>query len=269
MSVAVREMSAVMDTRMIVLMRAAVIGTAFLPLIAFWPAFRRQMRFSRPWLHVYRGTLIAVSTHLGFYTLATIPLATASVLFFMAPVFATMLAMLFQGEKVGIRRWSAIAAGFLGAVIILRPGVQGLHPGMLAALASSALFALALSQSRELSRADGAVAAYVSSVFITVLISAPAAWGVLSLPLGWIGWGVMAILVVGGTVRGFADIEAYRYGEASILAPITYLRLVLVGGAGFVFYGEMPDGPTWAGAAIIVAATIYIAQREAWLKRHR
>lgn len=265
MSVAVRELSGSIDSRMIVVLRAALILAGLICAMAFVPRLRR-LRFSRPWLHVTRGALIGFSTHLGFYTLSVLPLATTTVLFFTAPIFATLLSVIFQGQKVGMRRALAVAAGFLGAIIILRPGLQPFEPAMLAALASSAMFAVALTLSRGLVAADGSSAAYVSSVVITLALSVPLAAPVWAIPqAGW-AWFILGIVVVGGAVRGFADIEAYAKGEASVLAPITYLRLVLIGIAGYVFYAETPDAPTIAGAVIIVAATFYIAQREARLK---
>ncbi|MEM8787482.1 MAG: DMT family transporter [Pseudomonadota bacterium] len=266
MSVSVREVGGSIDSRMIVVLRAGIIALGLIPLLILIPRLR-PMRFSRPGLHILRGALIGLSTHLGFYTLIHIPLATAAVLFFMAPIFATILSAVFRGERVGPRRSAAIAAGFLGAVIILRPGLQPLEPAMLAALASSALFAIALVLSRGLAEADGAAAAYVSSVVITLVVSLPLAAPVLALPqTGWV-WFAVGLTVAGGVVRGVADIHAYRHGEASVLAPITYLRLVLIGIAGYVFYAETPDTVTLIGAAIIIAATLYIARREARLNR--
>lgn len=267
MSIAVREISGQIDSRMIVLLRAAITTAAILPALALWPRLRSEMRFSRPWLHVIRGSLIGVSTHLGFYTLAEIPLATATVLFFTGPIFATIIAALFRGETVGPRRWSAVAAGFIGAIIILRPGIDGFHPAMIAALGSSALFAVALVMSREVVQADGAIAAYVSSVVVTVVITLPVAIPVFALPADTWGWFVVLVLVAGGTLRGIADLLAYRHGEASVLAPIAYLRLVALGVAGYVLFSETPDGPTLIGAVIIVFATLYIARREALAQR--
>ena len=102
---------------------------------------------------------------------------------------------------------------------------------------------------------------------ITLLVSLPLAAPVWAFPdTGWT-WFILGIVVVGGALRGYADIVAYAKGEASVLAPITYLRLVLIGGAGYVFYAEVPDRPTIIGAAIIIAATLYIAQRAAALRK--
>ncbi|MEM9641457.1 MAG: DMT family transporter [Pseudomonadota bacterium] len=266
MSVAVRELSTDVDSRMIVVLRSAIIMAGLAVALIVLPK-TRDMHFSRPGLHILRGGLIGLSTHLGFYTLANLPLATTTVLFFTAPIFATILSVIFQGERVGLRRAAAVAAGFVGAAIILRPGLQPFEPAMLAALASSAMFAVALTLSRGLVAADGANSAYMSSVVITLLVSLPIAAPVWSIPSSGWAWFILGIVVVGGALRGYADILAYAKGEASVLAPITYLRLVLIGGSGFVFYNEVPDRPTLVGAAIIIAATLYIARREARLRK--
>lgn len=266
MTVAVRELSATLDPRMIVALRACVTLIAFLVAVPFFRGLRR-LSFSRPWLHAARGALIALATMLGFYTLAHLPLATATVLFFTAPIFATLLSMAVHRERVGIRRASAVAAGFTGALIILQPGLQPLNLAMLAALGSSVMFATALTLSRGLVAADGAPAAYVSSVVVTVLISMPVAAPVWALPGTLVAGFALVVMVLGGALRGYADIEAYAAGEAAVLAPIAYLRLVLIGIAGFVLYDEVPGPATMLGAMIIVGATLYITWREHQLRR--
>lgn len=269
MSVAVRDVSAQLDSRMIVFGRGAIsTGLVLLALLMF-VRLRRQLKFSKPWQHLWRGTAIAFSTHLGFYALSELPLATVTVLFFTAPIWATILAILFHGEQIGPRRIIAIVLGFAGAMIILRPGFTTLHPAMLAALGSSILFALALTMSRGLAKADGALSTYFSSVVITALVSLPFAWPVMDAPYDSRGWIAAGIVVIGGAIRGYADIEAYRHGEAGLLAPITYLRLVLISAAAYFLYAETPDTPTIIGAAVIISATLYIAQRESRLKKAR
>jgi len=138
---------------------------------------------------------------------------------------------------------------------------------MLAALGSSILFALALTMSRGLAQVDGATSAYFSSVVITAIASLPFAWPVMALPADPRGSLALAVVVIAGAVRGFADIEAYRHGEAGLLAPVTYLRLVLIATAAYFMYGEVPDTATIIGAVIVISATLYIALREARLKR--
>lgn len=267
MTIAVRQASISVDSRMIVLFRAGVSSILILAAIGTFANMRSQLRFSRPMLHLFRGSLIALSTHLGFYTIAHIPIATATVLFFMGPVFATIFSSVLHSEHVGPRRWAAVAAGFIGAVIVLRPGFAEFHPAMLTALGSSLLFALALALSRQLASADGPLATYFSSVVITAVITLPLAAPVFSMPVEGIIWLALAVVIITSAVRGYADIEAYRYGESAILAPVAYLRLVLIAIAGYFLFGEVPDLATVIGASIIIASTLYIALREAKLRR--
>lgn len=267
MSITVRELAVHFDSRMIVMLRSGVTTVVLVVPILLIPAVRQHMRFSRPGLHIVRGVLIGISTHLGFYTLTQIPIATASVLFFTAPIFATVMAGPVHGEKVGPRRWSAVGLGFLGAVIILRPGLNGFHPAMLAALGSSLLFSIALTLSRNLARADGPLSTFFSSVVITALISLPLTGGSFSIPTSWGVVLLIAVLVITAASRNIGDLQAYRYAEAGLLAPITYLRLVILGISGYVLWGEIPDLPTIVGAGIIVVATLYIGQRELALRK--
>jgi drug/metabolite transporter (DMT)-like permease len=203
MTLAVRGVSLELDSRMVVMFRAGLTSLILIAGIILLSRLRRDLRFSKPGMHLLRGTLIGISTNLGFYTLANIPLATATVLFFTAPIFATILGALLHGEKVGPRRIAAIAAGFLGALVILRPGFEAFHPAMLAALGSSALFSIALTLSRNLANADGAVSTYFSSVVITVLATLPIALPVWQVPTTGITWFAVAVLVITSAVRGF------------------------------------------------------------------
>ncbi len=269
MTIGVRDISSQLDSSVIVFLRAGVSAGLIAIALFIFAKLRRQMKFSRPWLHLVRGTLVAFSTQLGFYSISNLPLSTVTVLFFLAPIWATLLAIPIHGEKVGPRRIAAIAVGFIGAVIILRPGFGTLHPAMLPAMGSTILFALALNMSRGLARADGALSTFFSSVVITVVVMIPFALPVFNTPHNARAWIAGAVIVVAGAARGYADIEAYRLGEASILAPITYLRLVFVAGAAYFLYAEIPDLPTIIGAAIIISSTLYIARRETKLRRKR
>ncbi len=267
MAIAVRDISTQIDSRMIVFLRSAISSGAILLALIMFARLRAQLRFSQPMRHIIRGTLIAGSTHFGFYAIANLPMATVTVLFFLAPIWATLLAILIHKERVGPRRILAISVGFIGALVILRPGFGSFEPAMLAALASSLLFALALTMSRGLAQTDGAMSAYFSSVLITAIVSLPFAWPVMAMPSDLRGNLALSVVVIAGALRGYADIEAYRHGEAGLLAPITYLRLVLIASAAYVLYGEIPDTATISGAIIITASTIYIGVREARLKR--
>lgn len=267
MSVAVRDVSTQLDSSAIVFLRSIMATGLILVAALLFARLRRQMRFSQPVKHLVRGTLIGSSTYFGFYAIAHLPMAKVTVLFFLAPIWATLLATIVHKERVGIRRVLAIAIGFCGALVILRPGFGTFEPAMLSALLSSVLFALALTMSRGLARQDGAASVYFSSVVITAVISLPFAAPVMALPEDPRGYLALVAIVVMGGMRGYADIEAYRHGEASVLAPITYLRLVLIGVAAYFLYQEVPDTYTIVGGMIVISATLYIALREARLKK--
>ena len=267
MTVAVRYAVQEMDTRLLIFYRATIVGALMMLAFLVVPAWRRKLRFSRPWLHIIRGGCIGFATHLGFYTLATVPLAAATVLMFTAPIFATLLGMFFHGEKIGPRRIAAIVCGFGGALIILRPGSGSLELGMLTGIGSSVLFAAALTMSRNLANADGPLSTYFSSVIAMALVSVPLALPVWDVPKEQVTWIAILALIITGATRGVADIQAYRLAEASVLAPISYLRLVIVGIAAYFLFAEVPDLATWIGATVIVGSTFYIARREATLRR--
>jgi drug/metabolite transporter (DMT)-like permease len=268
MTIAVREAATGVDTRMVVLLRSMMILGAFV-LVLPLPQVRGALRFSRPWLHLLRGCLLGASIQLGFHTIAEAPLATATVLFFTAPIFATLMAGPINGEKIGPRRMGAVAVGFLGAVIILRPGAGELDPAMLAGLGSSVLFALALTLSRGVAAADGALSSFMSSVAITALISIPIAAPVWALPSSGDLWAAVAVIAAAGALRGIADLESYRRGEASVMGAISYLRLVALGFAGWLVFDETPDAMTLLGGGVIIGSTLYITHRERRLRRAR
>jgi drug/metabolite transporter (DMT)-like permease len=267
MTVVVRLMSLEMSSIEVVLYRS-VLTTAVISLgIILFSPLRKQLSFSKPITHIIRGLLIAAATHFGFYTIAHIPLATATVLFFTAPIFATILSIFVHGETIGMRRILAIIAGFVGAIVVLRPGFGELSFGMLTAIGSSLCFATVLAMTRGIAQADGPLSAYFSSIVITVICTLPLLGTDFIVPTSGMTWFFLSVVAFASMVRGFADIYAYRHGEAAILAPFAYTRLIFIGIAAYVMFNEVPDMPTIIGAVVIVTSTLYIAHREARLKK--
>ena len=277
MSVAVRVLSEDMPTVQIAFLRSILGLWVLIPvflsaMLMMWRANPGDtppipvLRFSRPWLHLLRGVLFACALFAGFYALGSLPLTTATTLFFLAPVFATLLAAVFRGETFGIRRATAIAAAFTGALIILRPGFAEISAPMLLAVASAFCFAVALLISRPLSEADGTLSILVSSSIIACLtLAGPALWNWV-----WFGvelWGLLIVLVLASSLRMFADIRAYTAADAGFLAPFAFLRLLFIAVAAWIFFREGMDWPTTIGAGIIIGATVFIAWRESRLKK--
>ena len=208
MSLAVRGVATQLDSSMVVMFRAGLTSILALIALIMFASLRKKLRFSMPWHHISRGALIGVSTNLGFYTIMHLPLATATVLFFTAPIFATILGVIVHKEAVGPRRIFAVIPGFVGALVILRPGFEGFQPAMLTALASASLFAVALTLSRGLANKDGVLSTYLSSVVFSVLVTLPIALPVWKIPTEPLIWAAIGVLVVASAVRGFADIQS-------------------------------------------------------------
>lgn len=267
MTVSIRLLTPDLHSAMLAFLRAAFALVFVLPFL--WRARRpgRALGFSAWPLHLARGLLIAFALNAGFFAIWHLPMATATILFFMAPIYATLLAQVLMGERVGPRRWSAILAGFAGAAIILRPGLREIDPGMLAALLSSLAFATSLLLGKVAARRDSTDAVFVSSSVVVAVATLPPALFFWDLPGEAWRWGVIAVLVASSGLRTYSDIRAFAAGEVGFVAPFSYLRLLTVGVAGYVWFAEVIDTATVLGGAVIAAATLYISLREAWQRR--
>lgn len=261
MTVLVRALSADLSSPMIAFLRS-VGALVFLAPLLLPRRDAAPRRITRPALHLMRGGLVAVALNCGFYAISALPMATATILFFLAPVFSTALAPVMVGERVGPRRWAAVAAGFAGALIVLRPGFAAVEPAMLVAAASSLCFATALLIGKRASAIDGSATVFASTAAISALLTLPPALFVWGLPPGWLAWLAVAGLAAASSLRGYADIRAFAEGEASFVAPVSYLRLPSVGLAGWLLFGETVDGWTLLGGGVIAGSTLYILYRE-------
>jgi drug/metabolite transporter (DMT)-like permease len=267
MSMAVRGASLEIDTRLIVLHRFLVGVAILLTLVALSPKIRSEVRFSDPKGHIIRGVLIGISTLGGFYALAHIELAAATVLFGLAPIFAVLISLFF-GQTIGIRRIMAIIAGFIGALIIVDPRAEW-DPGMLAALSSALFFGTALAMSRGLAQRDGTFSTLLSTTIMTTIVAIIASIPVFEWPTGISLWFWLSILILTGLARQFADIQAYKFAEAAVLAPIFYLRLIFIAIGGYILFDETPSLNTWIGAGIVISATLYMTYRERQLEKEK
>ncbi len=264
MSLSIRGIGGEIPTAQIVFVRC-VLG---LGLVLVFSARYGSINVRTPqwkWM-VVRSSMTLVALLCGFYSISVLPLTTATVLFFTAPLFVTVLAVPFFGETVGWRRGLATLAGFIGTIVVLRPGIGGFDPNMLFAIASSLIFAGVLLMGKRLSKTDTIGTMMCYAMVIAGLGSMPIAISVWQTP-SWLEWLFMACVAGFGTLRGFSDTKGYATGEASVMAPFQYARIVVIAIAAYFLFDEIPDGPTIIGAAIIIASSLYIAQREAKLHK--
>jgi drug/metabolite transporter (DMT)-like permease len=222
-----------------------------------------SLRTSKIGFFTLRAAVAFVSMVTWFIGITLVPLATATALNFTAPLFATVLAALLLGEQVRARRWSAIAIGLLGVVVILRP-FGPFDVNMLASAATAAMGSITV---KFLSRSESPVTIVTYMVIYLAPISLIPALFVWRWPsLGALGYLVLLGLL--GVASHLSVARALAVADASAIAPFEFMRLPYAALLGFLFFGERPDLWTWVGAAIIVASSLYVAHREARLTRH-
>lgn len=212
-------------------------------------------------LQLVRAAFLLGDTFLFFAALTFIPLANGKAVFFIAPLVMTALSPLILNEKVGRRRWVAVIVGFLGAIVILRPDVQGISWGYMLAIGSAVLYALYLLYTRRLAKSSSPmVTLLVTAVFGTAIMTAivPFYW---TAP-GTKDWLLMLAMGSLGTLSHYLIIKAFEWGEMPMLAPFTYAEIVSASIFGLIVFGQFPDLWTWVGIAIVIVSGVYISQRE-------
>lgn len=202
----------------------------------------------------------------GFWALGHLPLAQAVSLSYSTPLFVTIAAVLWLGETVRARRWAAVVMGFIGVLVIVRPGTSEFSAGTLVAVAAAVLGSLVAIQIKQLTRIDSAdTVVFYTYVFWVPLSLLPALF-VWVWPTG-IAWLWLLATGIMGTVGQLLWTRALRLGEVSALTPISFTQLPLVSLLGWMLFDEALDRWTVIGAAIILASNAYIAHREAVLAR--
>lgn len=228
----------------------------------------RVLRSARPGVQLLRSALQFVSLVLFVIPLAFAPLTTLTMAFFTAPLMVVALSAPMLGERVGSRRWAAVAFGFAGVIVIFRPsGDLLLHWSVFLVLGSAATYALFQILTRRLAAEDDYRTTAIYTIIVSLVVTTvagPFYWEWPREPLHWaalIGLGFL------GGLGHFGVIKAYQYGRASVVGPFDYGQLIGAAAIGFLWFGEIIDLWTWLGAAMIVASGLYIARREARLSR--
>lgn len=237
-----------------------VIGLALiLPL-----AFRARLQVPRGkklGLYTARGLAHALAVTLWFYAMARIPIADVIAIGYTSPIFVTIGAALFLGERLRVHRIAAVVAGFIGAVVILRPGFQVIEVGSLAQLLAAPVFAASFLMAKVLTRDEDPVMIVVMlSVFCTLAL-APGAYAVWQMPtLTEVLW--LGLVAVFATLGHYAQTRAYKATQITATQPVWFLQLVWGVLFGWLLFDEAVDPFVIAGAAIIITAVTYISHRE-------
>jgi drug/metabolite transporter (DMT)-like permease len=245
-----------------------------LPALAIlgWLASRGQLgrlKTRRPWIHARRALIGGTGMFFTLGVVRLLPLAEATILGFTAPMFAVTLSAIYLREKVGIWRWTAVAAGLLGVIVIAGPDTSHLPPfGLFVGIAAAFMVALVTVQVRDLGRTEEPL----TVVFYFSAFSAPVlALGLIGSNLHHdaTGWAMLGGIGLTGLFAQIAMTASLRYGSVASVTVVDYVQLGWATLWGYLFFGNLPPGTTWLGAPIIIGASLLIAWREHVRARER
>ena len=239
-------------------------------LVALAPIFVRQglapLRTGKLHLHAARGCIQAAGM-LAFFTGVTmIPLAQTTALSFSAPLFATLLAILVLGERVRIRRIMALVLGFVGMLLVVRPGLAEINVGSMLIIGSSLAWGCAIAIIKSMSKTEtSATLTVYMGLFLTPItgVFAIFVWETPS----WEQLGLLFIVGILGTLGHLSFAQSFRKADSTAVLPLDFTRLIWASISGFIVWHEIPDAWAWIGGTVIFASATYIAYREAMLAR--
>jgi drug/metabolite transporter (DMT)-like permease len=236
-------------------------GSAFTLLFALKVAGTAAVMPSHPWLQSSRAALLILGTACFFWALRYLPIADTLAIYFVQPILITALSPLLLGERVDMRRWIMVFVGFIGVLVIIRPGFQSLNPGVFFALGAGVSSSLYILLTRHLT---GTISPVVTT-FQTNIIGAlaltaamPLIWQTVSLNQ-WLLLGALGFFAILGH---YFITKAYNFAEASLLSPLGYAEMVSAVFFGWYFFGDFPDLWTFAGVTILIGCALYISWKE-------
>lgn len=220
------------------------------------------LRAKRPKLQFLRAMFMPVMTGLNFWALQYLQLAETGAIQFSVPILIALFAAPILGERMDRARWAAILVGFVGVLVIVRPGTQGFHPALLLSLLNAVLYALFNLVTRQLASHDSPeTTQFYSSVGATLAITpfALAAWEPLP---GALQWTILVLIGCAGGLGHYLLALAHRYAPASVLAPFLYQQIIWMILLGYVVFGDVPDATVILGTVIVIASGGYLLYRE-------
>ncbi len=236
--------------------------TVFFTLPLMFLFFRKNLtKSTEPGLQIFRGLTLFFANVLFFYSISIISMAKALTLAFVAPLITTALSSIFLREKVGIKRWSAVVFGFIGSLIVIRPGFIEFNLATVAALGTGCFYGIYLVITRKLHTSDNPLL----TLLLTGVVGAVV--GTFIVPVVWINptfnqWSLLALMGIFACLGHFFLILSLKYADASKLAPFGYFEIVTNVILGYYFFLDFPHFLTWVGLAIIICSGIYISFRE-------
>ena len=231
-----------------------------LPLMVFF--FRKNLKLSEnPKLQILRGMTLLSANVCFFYSISVISMAKALTLAFIAPLVTTALSPIILGEKVGLKRWSAVIVGFLGSLVVIRPGLIEFNLATISALGTGFFYGIYLIITRKLHSVDNPLLTLLITGVVGAIISS------LFVPIVWINlsqsqWLWLALMGIFACLGHLLLIYSLKYADASKLAPFGYFEIITNIILGYYFFKDFPDIWTFAGLFIIISSGIYVFRKE-------
>ena len=231
-----------------------------LPFMFFF--FRKNLTWSsQPKLQIFRGLTLFFANIFFFYAISIISMAKALTLAFVAPLITTTLSPIFLGEKVGFRRWAAVIIGFIGSLIVIRPGFIEFNLATIAALGTGFFYGIYLVITRKLHSSDSPLLTLLLTGVVGAFI------GSFIVPVVWVNptfdqWSLLALMGIFACLGHLFLILSLKYADASKLAPFGYFEIVTNVALGYYFFSDFPHYWTWVGLSIIICSGVYISLRE-------
>lgn len=238
-----------------------VMGALMTAPLAVQAAGPRGLLPKRAGMHALRAVLLCLATFFFFAALRYLPIADALAVFFVQPLVVTALSPVILGERVGPRRWAAVGVGFIGTLIIIRPGLQAFNPGTLLAFAAGCSLALYFLLTRRIAGRDAAMVTTFRTSLLGAILMTALVWTVWRMPSG-MEWLLFVALGVISTLGHGLIVKAYDHAEASLLAPLAYTEMIVAVIVGWWFFGDFPDVWTFVGVGVLIGCALYISSRE-------
>jgi drug/metabolite transporter (DMT)-like permease len=229
----------------------------------FMPGMGKQLfHVQNPKLQLLRGLILALMTVLNFFALQYLQLAVTGAVQFSVPLLIALISVFFLHEKLDLQRWLAIGFGFVGVLVIIRPGSHGFHPAIFLSIANALLYAAFNLMTRRLASSDHPITTQLASAAVPSLVLAPFALWQWQMPEGWLTWGVIVLTGLTGGLGHSASALAHRYATAAVLGPFLYQQIIYMTLGGWLIFDQMPDSAVVIGACIVVMSGLYLLWRE-------
>lgn len=223
------------------------------------------VRMRSPKLQLLRGLMLCSMTALNFVALQYLQLAETGAIQFSVPILIALLSAWLLHERLDARRWIAIAGGFFGVLLVLRPGSHAFHPALLLSVLNALLYAAFNLLTRRMTATESAESMQLVSAIVATVLIAPFALAQWQAPAGWLSWGVLLLCGLMGGVGHLFVAMAHRHASAAVLGPFLYQQILYMTLWGWLVFEQVPDAFVVAGAGVVVLSGLYLL----WMEMRR